>query len=93
MRRPLLMYEALTNHIQVNNKTQQIKKTEMKQPQHMLFMKQPPVEHEVLIVTKTLYSDKDKEYVGRKTGVVGVNIYTERISGYLEGECFGRLGD
>ena len=59
----------------------------------MLFMKQPPVEHEVLIVTKTLYSDKDKEYVGRKTGVVGVNIYTERISGYLEGECFERLGD
>jgi len=56
-------------------------------------MKQPPVEHEVLIVTKTLYSDKDKEYVGRKTGAVGVNIYTERISGYLEGEYFGRLGD
>ena len=56
-------------------------------------MKQPPVEHEVLIVTKTLYSDKDKEYVGRKTGVMDVNIYTERISGYLEGECFGRLGD
>ena len=65
----------------------------MKQPQHMLFMKQIPVRHKVIIVTKTLYSDKDKEYVGRKTGVMDVNIYTERISGYLEGECFGRLGD
>ena len=65
----------------------------MKQPQHMLFMKQIPVRHKVIIVTKTLYSDKNKRGVGRKIGTVDVNIYTERISKYLEGECFGRLGD
>jgi len=43
----------------------------------MLFKKQPSVRYEVLIVSKTLYSDKDKRGVGRKTGAVGVNIYIE----------------
>jgi len=47
----LLLYEALTNHTQVNDEAQQIKKTEMKQPQHMLSMKQLSVRHEVLIIT------------------------------------------
>ena len=30
---------------------QQINKTEMNEPQHMLSMKQPPLRHEVLIIT------------------------------------------
>jgi len=40
-------------------------------------MKQLSVRYEVLIVSKTLYLDKDKRGVGRKTGAVGVNIYIE----------------
>ena len=47
MRKPLLLHKALTDHTWGNNKVQQIKKMKMKQPQHMLSMQQPSVEHEV----------------------------------------------
>jgi len=51
MRKYSLLHNALTNHIQGNNKTQQINKIEMNKPQYILFIKQPSLKYEISIVT------------------------------------------
>ena len=53
MRRPLLLHKALTDHIHGKSKMQPIMSQMIKQPQHMLFIRQPSVKHEISIVTSS----------------------------------------
>ena len=51
MRKPLLLYEVLTDYTWEKHKAQQSNEVEMNEPQYILFMRHSFVKHEVLIVT------------------------------------------